>query len=821
MPVLAIPLDGFHLCARWGAARWSVRYPHPVTRRWSHTVVLLFAGAIAAAGALPAAADPSTITAAGDAYAPVSFRPADSTWRDLGASTALADGRRMWAFGDTFEPGAPRYSSVHSNTVALTEPGDPGTFVEPLDPNGHRGTTVPLTAPEAALSFGQRFFPVEPARVHDTRQAPGTRLGPGQYRDVTFAVPADISGPASVVFNLTAINTTASGTDLEVTEPTAPVQPTTSGLNLKGHETAANLQTAAMGPSVDDLFGQPSTIRIRNSASSVELIIDLVGFVAEPLAGQIPGARAVLGFSPTEPTRVYDSTVCGPGRNLGPGETVTAQVRDGVCLGAGSAAVPANAAAVLVNLTADGPGSTRPTHLTAYAEGAPKPSTSNLNLADHDVRANLAVVGLAPGGGISLYNSEGSFRAIVDVLGYFTPAAAPDTSSAFVPIAPSRACDTREAASLCAGPLGPQHSRSIQVEPAVVPRDATAVALTVTAVFPTAATHLTVWGGGVRPGASNLNAGPGSVRAAMVVAKVGASGEVEVFNNSGSVDVIVDVVGFFAPQATTSGSCSGVHGRIANWPASIVDLGGGAVPGTDRVAIYYTRWLVCSEYVYLSQGTGVAFVQIQAGRPAEVPLVAERHELESSPDGSYPTGAHVKGGILRDGFVYLYGCDHSSNGCFLRRAAVTSDLGDTASYTYFAASDGSPSFSLSVTAQTPIPFSPTGPIPDTQFPASDLSVDWFGELAGGTLVMMYEPRWDSGNRPVIVRTAPAPWGPWSEPVHKADGGQPHVAGCDVGSLDALCRAFHLNPGASDRTHLWFSFYAGGDHMLKHSVLPIG
>jgi hypothetical protein len=73
-----------------------------------------------------------------------------------------------------------------------------------------------------------------------------------------------------------------------------------------------------------------------------------------------------------------------------------------------------------------------------------------------------------------------------------------------------------------------------------------AVVLNVTATNPTASSFVTVWPSGeTRPTASNLNVVAGQTVANMVVAKVGRDGRVAVYNNTGSVDVVVDVLGWF------------------------------------------------------------------------------------------------------------------------------------------------------------------------------------------------------------------------------------------------------------------------------------
>ena len=54
-----------------------------------------------------------------------------------------------------------------------------------------------------------------------------------------------------------------------------------------------------------------------------------------------------------------------------------------------------------------------------------------------------------------------------------------------------------------------------------------------------------MWPAGVaRPDASNLNFTSGSVIPNLVVVKIGDDGKVALYNNSGQVQVVVDVVGY-------------------------------------------------------------------------------------------------------------------------------------------------------------------------------------------------------------------------------------------------------------------------------------
>ena len=64
--------------------------------------------------------------------------------------------------------------------------------------------------------------------------------------------------------------------------------------------------------------------------------------------------------------------------------------------------------------------------------------------------------------------------------------------------------------------------------------------LNVAATGVSAPTFLTVWPAGTdRPLAANLNPGPGDVVSNLVVAAVGAGGVVSVYNEAGTIDVVV------------------------------------------------------------------------------------------------------------------------------------------------------------------------------------------------------------------------------------------------------------------------------------------
>ena len=115
------------------------------------------------------------------------------------------------------------------------------------------------------------------------------------------------------------------------------------------------------------------------------------------------------------------------------------------------------------------------------------------------------------------------------------------------PLTPERILDSRDGTGGFSTPWGPGATREVQVTGVGgVPEEAAAVVLNVTVTGGSAASHLTVWPAGeARPVASNLNWPTGDTRPNLVSVMVGEDGEVSMFNNAGTVEVIVDVVGWY------------------------------------------------------------------------------------------------------------------------------------------------------------------------------------------------------------------------------------------------------------------------------------
>ena len=193
---------------------------------------------------------------------------------------------------------------------------------------------------------------------------------------------------------------------------------------------------------------------------------------------------------------------------IGPGAVRTVRV-------AGVNNVPANAGAVVMNVTVDQP--TANGFVTVYPTGQPTPLASNLNFVAGQTIANLVTAKIGSDGSVNVFNLAGQTQVLFDVVGWF-----PDTDAAvgrglsinaaqggeFVPVAPARVLDTRAGVGAGQAPLGPGGHLDLQVTGAgpVPTSGVAAVVMNLTGTNTTAAGYLTAWPTGqAMQTTSNLN----------------------------------------------------------------------------------------------------------------------------------------------------------------------------------------------------------------------------------------------------------------------------------------------------------------------------
>jgi hypothetical protein len=387
------------------------------------------------------------------------------------------------------------------------------------------------TVPAIAAVPTDAFSAVTPTRILDTRTGTGqggviARVGAGA--SITLHV-AD-AGPLphtmdAVVMNVTAVKPTAS-TFVTVYPGNLGSPPAASNINVAAGRIVANLVTVPVDSSGD--------VKLFNAAGSVDLLADVSGYYS---------GSATDTFNPLTPSRILDTRVgIGPLGPVGPGQTIDAVV-------ANSGGVPANASAVVLNVTATN--ATSSTLVAVYPTPVGVgtiPTISNLNVLPGQAAANLVTVAIGVGGDVRFANAAGDVQIIADVQGYFTPDA---SGSLYTPVTPTRLLDSRgNAPTPTKESVGPGGVIDLNVaDGTLVPADATAALFNYTAVGPSLATFVQAYpapsSGTVVPLTSNINVGAHETRANLVSAQLGAGGDVRLRNQAGTTDMLVDLAGYY------------------------------------------------------------------------------------------------------------------------------------------------------------------------------------------------------------------------------------------------------------------------------------
>ena len=373
----------------------------------------------------------------------------------------------------------------------------------------------PINIPSAGPGNSD-LVSIVPVRLLDTRLDGGAPMGATAIRTLpvagTHGVPASA---VAAVLNVTAVGATGPG--YLTVWPTGVARPGTSSLNMLGGDTVPNLVITKLGNGSVDIY---------NNAFDVHCVVDIVGYFQSETASR---------FTSLAPSRILDSRI-GLGAAAAPvgqDHSIDLQV-------AGRGGVDGDADTVVLNVTVTEP--TGEGFITVWPTGTSMPTASNLNFVPHQTVPNLVVAKLGDGGRISLYNSSGDSHLIADVLGCFRAG----VGARMMSIAPVRLLDTRTDGG-ASSPVGQTPLRLPVVNRGGVPGSGvTAVVLNVTATEGNSDTYITVYPSGQdAPTASNLNVVAGQTRANLVIAKVGGDGAVALYNNSGSVHLIADVVGYF------------------------------------------------------------------------------------------------------------------------------------------------------------------------------------------------------------------------------------------------------------------------------------
>lgn len=365
-------------------------------------------------------------------------------------------------------------------TVTVTSQARTVTWSFAVDPDAASGALQP--PPKAAPSGpAVGFQPLTPARLVDTRDDLGaTRLDAGVTKVLQIAGRGGVpNGSSAVSANFTVV--APSGAGYLTAWNCSANRPVVSTVNFSGGEVTPNAATIPL-----DVNGQLCVF----ANVDTDLVVDVNGFYG-------PGGAA--RFTPVSPVRLMDSR-----ENLGANGPVAAGTTVELPV-AGTAGVPAGAAAVTLNVTStdarlDG-------YVTVYSCDGPRPVVSNLNPSRGRVRPNLVVTPVSASGTVCLFTLNET-HLVVDVTGFLSTGSV----RRFTPSEPFRFLDTRDRVrpEVNAGTGGNlvQAGQTLVIPIAGVrgvPVGAKAVSLNLTVTNAQRDGFITAWPCGERPVASTAN----------------------------------------------------------------------------------------------------------------------------------------------------------------------------------------------------------------------------------------------------------------------------------------------------------------------------
>jgi uncharacterized repeat protein (TIGR01451 family) len=294
----------------------------------------------------------------------------------------------------------------------------------------------------------------------------------------------------------------------------------------------------ASSPSVAATSTGPASPVANTAAPLVAQVLDTA---AELTAPQTLVSTLPARFVETRPGgSTFDGQFEGVGK-LTAGTEYKVQI-------AGRGAVPADAVAVVANVTAVDP--VLGGHITIHPCASPRPTASSLNYGANTTIGNELVASLAADGSLCIFVLS-SMHVILDVVGYVPQ------GSDVAPVLPARLLETRAGNTTVDGKFEgvgravAGSTTKIKVAGrGGVPPDVDSVIVNVTAVAPVADGFAVVHAClATVPGSSSLNYAAGVHRGNELVVDVDSAGNICVYTSQ-DLDIMVDVVAYVPPGST-------------------------------------------------------------------------------------------------------------------------------------------------------------------------------------------------------------------------------------------------------------------------------
>ena len=350
------------------------------------------------------------------------------------------------------------------------------------------------------------YLGLNPGRLFDSRDT-NTAVAGGSVTEISvigrYGMPADAR---AAVLNITITEASAAG--YATVYPCGTERPLASNLNFVKGDTVSNAVTSVLGTD--------GKVCVYVTAGA-HLVIDVNGAFS-PTEG--------LGqLLPLAPSRLFDSR--DTNTLLAAGSVTEFEVT-------GHGGVPANAGAVVLNVTVTGPISAG--YVTVYPCGSERPLASNINFVAGKTVPKAVTAAIGEHGRVCVFTSAAT-HLVVDINGAFSL----DGLGRLQGLAPHRLLDTRDGSKPAAGAA---HVLTIGGQGSI-PANTMAVILNVTVTESDAAGFATVYPceAGL-PLASNVNFVSGETAPNAVTASLDSFGQVCIYVSAGA-HVVVDINGIY------------------------------------------------------------------------------------------------------------------------------------------------------------------------------------------------------------------------------------------------------------------------------------
>jgi hypothetical protein len=206
---------------------------------------------------------------------------------------------------------------------------------------------------------------------------------------------------------------------------------------------------------------------------------------------------------------------------------------------------------------------------------------------------------------------------------------------------PVRVLDTRPGTGPIGVPavakIGPDSSIDLQLAGGAAPLPVEATAAVINVTIDQTATEksfLTIWPAGQpRPLSSANNAEPTLVASNQMVARLGSGGAVSIYNQTGSIDLVIDVVGYMLPLdvAAAASGITGVPGPKGDkGDKGDTGLTGVAGPGAQLLTITPSGGSACATDGKISVNSLTGDISVCAGTTWTAPINLHAATVSSS-----------------------------------------------------------------------------------------------------------------------------------------------------------------------------------------------